>query len=313
MAARKDYYAALGVGKDAGPDEIKRAYRKLARKWHPDVNPGDAMAEDRFKEISEAYHVLGDEKRHQEYDRVGPEAFAQDFDLSDFGDQFGSFFRGGFRRGGPRRGRTVDFGMFEEILGGLGGARFGGARPQPPRPAPGRDIRVPLQLSFVDAVRGVDRTVAYRHGGGTTRSRVRIPAGVKEGTTIKVRGEGEPSTSGGPAGDLLLDVSVRPHPHLQRAGDDLRTDVPVTVYEAILGGKVRVPTLDGTATINLPQGTRAGQVFRLRGKGVANADGATGDLLARVVIQVPENIDDDMIALMEQFRSEHPYDPRADD
>lgn len=308
MAARKDYYAALGVGEDASAEAIKRAYRKLARKWHPDVNPGDAEAEERFKEISEAYHVLGDEKRHKEYDRVGPEAFAQEFDLSDFGDQFGSFFRGGFRPAGQGRARSADFGMFEEILGG-----FGGQRRQPPRPAAGRDVRLPLQLSFIDAVRGIDRTVAYRHSGGTQRTRVRIPAGVKDGTTIKVSGKGEPSASGGPAGNLLLDVSVQPHPYLERAGDNLRADVPVTVYEAILGGKIRVPTLDGTATINLPQGTRGGQVFRLRGKGVASAGGKVGDLLARVVIHPPEEVDDDLIALMEQFRSDHPYDPRADD
>jgi len=183
MAARTDYYATLGVGKDASASEIKRAYRKLARKWHPDVNSGDAAAEDRFKEISEAYHVLGDEKRRKQYDRVGPEAFAQEFDLSDFGDQFGSFFRGGFSPGGQGRGRGADFSMFEEILGG-----FGGARGQPPRSTAGRDVRVPLQLTFVDAVRGTDRTVAYRHGGGTARTRVRVPAGVKDGTTIKVRG-----------------------------------------------------------------------------------------------------------------------------
>ncbi len=312
MAARKDYYSTLGVGKDAGADAVKRAYRKLARKWHPDVNPGDTAAEERFKEISEAYHVLGDEKRRKQYDSVGPEAFAQEFDLSDFGDQFGSFFSGGFSPGGQGRGSSADFGMFEDILGGLGGGGFGGARRQPPRPAAGRDIRVPLQLSFVDAIRGIDRTVAFRHGGGTTRTRVRIPAGVKDGTTIKVRDKGEPSPSGGPTGNLLLEVSVQSHPHLQRTGDDLRTDVPVTVYEAVLGGNVRVRTLDGTATINLPQGTRGGQVFRLRGKGAANADGA-GDLLARVVIQTPDEVDDDMVALMERFRDAHPYNPRADE
>ena len=168
-------------------------------------------------------------------------------------------------------------------------------------------------MSFVDAIRGVDRTVAFRHGGGTARTRVRIPAGVKDGTTIKVRGEGEPSASGGPDGNLLLDVSVQAHSHIQRSGADLRTDVPVTFYEAVLGGKIRVRTLDGTATINLPQGTRGGQVFRLRGKGVANPDETTGDLLARVVIQAPEEVDDDVIAMMERYRDDHPYDPRAED
>ena len=312
MAARTDYYAALGVGDKASESEIKRAYRKLARKWHPDVNPGDAAAEERFKEISEAYHVLGDEKRRQQYDRVGPEAFAQEFDLSDFGDQFGSFFRGGFRAGGPGRPGGPDFGMFEEILGGLGGAGVAGGRRQPPRPSAGRDVRVPLRLTFLDAMRGVERTVGYRHGGDAERTRVRIPAGVKDGTTIKVSGKGEVSSSGGPPGSLLLELSVEPHSRLQRRGNDLHTEVPVTVYEAILGGKVRVPTLDGSATINLPQGTRSGQVFRLRGKGVGRESDA-GDLLARVVIQAPGEIDDGVVSLMEDFRSRHPYDPREDE
>ncbi len=313
MAARKDYYAALDVGKSASDDEIKRAYRKLARKWHPDVNPNDAAAEDRFKEISEAYHVLGDEKRRKQYDQVGPEAFAQEFDLSDFGDQFGSFFRGGVNMGGQGRSRQGDFGMFEEILGGLGGANFGGARQHRPGPTAGRDVRVPLLLTFVESVQGIDRTVAYRHGTGTARTRVRIPPGVQSGATIKVRGEGEPSPGGGPAGDLLLNVSVQQHPHLTRHGKDLRADVPITMYDAVLGGKVSVPTVDGNATINLPQGTRGGQVFRLRGKGVVKAGGKAGDLLARMVIQAPTEIDAELLAIMERFRADHPYDPADED
>jgi len=313
MAARKDYYATLGVTRDADADEIKTAYRKLARKWHPDVNAGNAEAEDRFKEISEAYHVLGDSQQREQYDRVGPEVFAQNFDLPDFADQFGHFFRSGFSPGAPGRERTADFDMFDDILSGLGGAGLGGAPRPPPQRAAGRDIRLPLQLAFGDAVRGIDRTVAYRHLGGTQRTRVRIPAGVKDGATIRVTGEGEPSPNGGPTGDLLLDVAVVPHPHLQCVGNDLRTDVAITMYEAVLGGKVRVPTLDGTSTINLPQGTRGGQVFRLRGKGVVTEDGTTGDLLARVVIHGPGTVDDDLLALMEKFRSEHPYDPRTED
>jgi molecular chaperone DnaJ len=310
MAARKDYYGALGVEKDATADAIKRAYRKLARKVHPDVNPGDAAAEERFKEISEAYHVLGDEKRRKQYDQVGPEAFAQDFDGSDFASQFGSFFRGGFggRQAGPVSG-NADFGMFEEILGGLGGSAYGDQRRR--RPRRGRDVRLPLELTLADVAAGIERSVAYRHAGGSERTRVRIPAGVADGATVKVRGKGEPSSSGGPAGDLLLQIKVAPHPHLTRQGSDLRTDVPVTFYEAVLGGNVRVPTLDGSATINLPRGTQAGQVFRLRGRGIGTGNSA-GDLLAKVTITAPTAVDDALAEAVAELRDQHPYAARDD-
>jgi molecular chaperone DnaJ len=197
--------------------------------------------------------------------------------------------------------------MFEEILGGLGGAR------RAPRPRPGRDVRVPLHLSFEDSITGVERTVAYRHGGGAGKTRVAIPPGVKDGATIRVSGKGEPSPSGGPAGNLLLDVTVQPHARLQRQGNDLRAEVPITVYEAVLGGKIKVPTLNGDATINLPANTRTGQVFRLGGKGVAPATGKPGDLLVKVMIQPPAQPDAKLVALMEAFRGDHPYDPRAEE
>ena len=170
-------------------------------------------------------------------------------------------------------------------------------------------MQVPLQLSFVDAVRGVERTVGDRHAGGSSRTRVRVPAGVKDGATIKVRGKGEPSPQGGPAGDLLLKVSVSKHPRLRRRGNDLIAELPVTVYDAILGAKVQVPTLDGTATINLPRGTRSGQTFRLQGRGVPAAGGTAGDLLARVRVQTPREVSDDVAELMHRFRDAHPYEP----
>jgi DnaJ-class molecular chaperone len=305
MPNRKDYYATLGVDKKADAEEIKRAYRKLARKWHPDVNPNDPQAEDRFKEIAEAYHVLGDADRRRQYDSVGPDAFAQQVDMSDFADQFGSFFRGGYAGGaGGGYGTRGDFSMFEEILGGLGG--FGGRGPAPPQQ--GRSVRIPVQLSFEESVRGGERTVGYRQDGGTLRTRVRIPAGIKPGATIKVRGKGEDSRSGGPPGDLLLDVSVAPHAHLSRRGEDLLVTVPVTVYDAILGADVSVPTLDGDSTIRMPAGTRSGQVFRLRGRGVPAENGA-GDLLATVKVQTPRDVDPELEELMRKFRSESPYDP----
>ena len=311
MSGRKDYYAALGVSKDTSADEIKRAYRKLARKWHPDVNPGDTAAEERFKEISEAYHVLGDEDRRRKYDQVGPEAFAQEVDLSDFAAQFGNLF-GGFRTA-PGQTRTGDFGMFEEILGGFGrpGASGFGAGPARTQPRPGRDVRVPLSLTLADIVTETERTIAYRHTGASQRCKVRIPAGVNDGATVRVRGKGESSPSGGPAGDLLLEVSIQPHPTLRRDGKNLRTEIPVTPYEATLGARIEVPTLDGAAKVELPPGSRNGQVLRLTGRGIEHA-GKRGDLLARVVIQMPREASPDLKEIMEQFRDRAAYNPRRE-
>lgn len=313
MAQRKDYYAILGVSEKASQDEVKRAYRKLARKHHPDVNPGDGDSEERFKEISEAYHVLGNEERRKQYDSVGPEAFAQDFDLSDFADHF----RTVFTTGGGRR----DVGFFEEIFGGggLGGVRFGGFPGGDPaagrgtrRPAPrkGADVQVELQLGLEEALSGTERTVRYRDRANATRSaRVKIPPGVREGQRIRVRGKGEPSLSGGARGDLYLTVRIAAHPRFEIEGTNLRVEVPVTVYEAALGATVEVPTLSGSTRIKIPPGTRAGQVFRLRGKGATDSNGA--DLLARIRIVLPEAPDEATLQLLRDWRDQHPYDPRA--
>jgi DnaJ-class molecular chaperone len=169
-------------------------------------------------------------------------------------------------------------------------------------------VRVPLQLTLLEAGRGVERTVAYRSQGGNVKTRVRIPAGVESGATVRVRGKGEAAPPGGTPGDLLLEVGVTKDPRFERDGRTLRTTVPVTVYDAVLGAKVRVPTLNGTATINLPRGTRSGQVFRLRGRGLG-PEGSAGDLLAQVIVQPPTDIDDDLVRLMEEFRDSHAYTP----
>lgn len=334
--ARKDYYEILGVGRDASEEEIKRAYKKLARKHHPDVNPGDADAEERFKEISEAYHVLGDEERRRQYDQVGPEQFAEEFDMSDFSQRWSRVFTGGGSRGGIRFDVGDLGGLFEELFGGAGatggpgmrtggrgdprtggrggprtGGRTRGARGGRPRPRKGRDVQVEVELGLEELLAGPERTVSYRSGSGERRrTRVRIPAHARDGQRIRIRGKGEPGSAGGTAGDLYLKVSLRPHPRFRLQGDDLHVDVPVTVYEAALGGRVEVPTLDGEARIDLPAGTRNGQRFRLGGRGAPGKDGDKGDLLARVRIELPEEIDEDVAELMRQFRERRPYDPR---
>lgn len=306
----KDYYAALGVVKDASPGDIKKAYRKLARKHHPDVNPGDAKAEERFKQIAEAYHVVGDSERRQAYDR-GPEQFAQEFDLSDFFRQFGG--RGG--PGGVHFGGNL--GDLFEVFGGQAGAAPRGA----PRTMaqPGRDVEVNVPLSFEDAVRGTERTVRYElpgpaGGSSTVSTKVRVPAGIEDGKRIRVRGRGEPGHGGAPAGNLYLRIQVAPHRFFERKHRKLHLELPVTVYEAGLGGTIRVPTLDGSTTIKLPAGTRNGQVIRLSGKGApapgAGSDGQKGDLYVTIRIELPEALDDGSRELLDKFAENHPYDPR---
>jgi len=308
--AKKDYYAVLGVKKDASAEEIKKAYRKMARKHHPDVNPGDADAEERFKEIAEAYHVLGDAERRAAYDK-GPEQFAQEFDLSDFFAQFGGGFGGGGMRGSVRFGG--DIGDIFEMFGGPAGAAGAGRRWNVAQP--GRDVEVQMPLAFEDALNGVERKVSYEiHDGPITRTvatTVRIPAGVEDGKRIRVRGRGEPGQGGAPDGNLYLRVKVAPHRLFTRKGADLYLDLPVTVYEAGLGGKIRIPTLDGTTTIKLPAGTRSGQVIRLSGKGGPRPDSkGKGDLYVTARIVLPESLDEGTEELLSRFAEEHPYDPR---
>jgi DnaJ-class molecular chaperone len=308
MAERKDYYAVLGVSKGASADEIKRAYRKLARKWHPDVNPGDAEAEERFKEISEAYHVLGDEERRKTYDHVGPEQFAQEFDLNDFASQFGAFF-GGRRQGGAAGG---GFGLFEDLFGGASGGQGGFHQPGP-RPMRGRDVSMEMTLGLREGLQGTERQLRYSLSGDQSprTTKVRIPAGARDGTKVKLRGKGEPGANGGPPGDLYLEVRLGPDPVFRLEGDELHTEVPITVYEAALGARVEVPTLDGTARIAIPRGTRGGQRFRVRGRGAPRrGEKGRGDVIVTVRIALPDPLDPEVVDLMEQLRDEHPYDPR---
>ncbi len=327
--ARKDYYKTLGVKSDADADEIKRAYRKLARKCHPDVNPGDAEAEERFKEIAEAYHVLGDAERRAAYDN-GPEQFAQEFDLSDFFRQFGQGFGGRAGQGGVH----VNVGGFGDLFDVFSGQQGGPPRGGPGTEwhggpgagwqggQPGRDVEVTVPLTFEEAVNGVERTVRYQRplpGGSSEASstKVRVPAGIEDGKRIRVRGRGEPGSGGAQAGNLYLKVRVTPHKIYDRRGSDLTLELPVTVYEAGLGGTIRVPTLDGKTTIKLPAGTRNGQVIRLSGKGApksgsGSGGGGKGDLYVTVRIELPKSLSEGAKELLETFAEEQPYDPRRD-
>ncbi len=304
----KDFYAVLGVSKDVSDTELKKTYRKLARQYHPDSNPGDAKAEARFKEISEAYSVLSDAALREEYDQIRAMGSGARFSAGGAGNQgFDDIFRG-FGRGG--RASASDF---DDILGNLfGGGRFG----QPSGgyggfggPTKGGDITANTTLDFLTAIRG--DTVSLRMADGR-EVKVKIPAGVSDGQKIRLKGKGQPSPDGGEAGDLVITVSVRPHPVFTREGLNLRVDVPVTFAEAALGATIEVPTLDGqTVRLKIPAGTPNGRVLRVKGKGVTTAKG-TGDLLAEVVVAVPANLSSAAVDALEAFAKLAPANPRDD-
>lgn len=315
----KDFYAVLGVSKDASAAEIKKAYRKLARTLHPDANQGDAAAENRFKEVGEAYAVLSDPDKREQYDGVRAMAGGARFTAggaggqAGFEDLFGGLFnqhaQGGQRTRAPAGGGGVPPG-FEDLLGGLftdGGAPGYGATRGPRR---GADVQATTQLGFTQAVEG--STVTLRSGEGRQVT-ARIPAGVRDGQKIRLRGKGRAGDAGAPAGDIVITVSVAPHPVFTRDGDDLRLTLPVSFAEAALGAEVEAPTLDGgTVRLRVPAGTPSGRTLRVKGRGVRTAK-ATGDLKVTVQVVVPQRLDGDAKAAVEAFRDATAGDdPRAE-
>ncbi|WP_025134846.1 DnaJ C-terminal domain-containing protein [Leucobacter sp. PH1c] len=303
----KDFYQILGVSKTASDAELKKTYRKLARTYHPDSNPGDAAAEAKFKEISEAYSVLSDAEQRAEYDQIramgaGSARFtAGGGGGQGFEDVFGGMF-GGAQRGGQHFSYQQGGGQnFDDIFGMFGGAQRG--------PQPGRDVQASTTLDFETAVQG--KTVTLQAPSGTVK--VKIPAGVSDGQKIKVRGKGEPSPNGGQPGDIILTVAVRKHPVFEREGHNLRLKLPITFSEAALGATVEVPTLGGDPVkLKVQPGTPSGRVLRVKGRGVKTAK-ATGDLLAEVQVVVPAHLSAEARAALEAFRDVEPNEnPRED-
>jgi molecular chaperone DnaJ len=293
----KDFYKVLGVSKDVSEAELKKVYRKLSRQNHPDTNPGDAKAEARFKEISEAYSVLSDKNQRAEYDQMramGPGARGA------FGGGQGGGFSGGFPGGFPAGGGFED--VFANLFGGGGGRGFG--------PQRGSDLTMKQTLDFIDGVKGTTIKVALGNGEPTT---VKIPAGVQDGQKIKIAGKGQASPNGGPAGDLIISLTVKPHPVFIRDGNNLRVTVPITYAEAVLGATIQVPTLGGEPVkLKVAPGTPNGRVLRVKGRGVVTSK-AEGDLLATVEIAVPSHVNDKAKKALEDFEAQLPSeDPRAD-
>jgi DnaJ-class molecular chaperone len=319
----RDPYEVLGVPRTASQGDVKKAYRRLAKKLHPDANKNDTKAAVKFAELNSAYEILGEDDKRKAFDRgeIDAEGKPRFRGFEGFGGHPGAGGAGGFesftwgpegvrRSGGAGAG---GFGGIDEILKNVFGSR-GGRGPQQfdyddfgasPR---GQDVTAEVTITLAEAAKGGARRVHLPNG---KEVEVKIPPGLADGQQIRLKGQGYPGAAAHAAGDALITVNIAPHPHFRLEGNNLRVEVPITLYEAVLGGKVRVPTLDGAVELAIPPGTSAGRVFRLKGKGLPGKSGH-GDLYAGVRIVLPEGKDSELEELMRKWREAKPYDPRRD-
>ena len=344
---QKDYYAILGVKKSASADDIRKAFRKLARKYHPDVNPNNKSAEEKFKEISEANDVLTDPKKRKIYDQLGyysdnidpaaAEAYARGggYGAGGFGGfpggghsagrgpqdvhfDFGNFDFGGFNQGGAeQRGGS---GGFRDIFSSMFGGGMGGGMGQEPHgPMPGQDLEYKVNVGFWQAIKGSTIKFSIQrpdgHGGMKAEPlEIRLKAGTRDGQRIRLQGRGEGGRKGGPAGDLYIIVKIAEHPVFTRDADDIHITIPVTFAEAALGAKIDVPTIDGRAQLRIPPGTQSGQKLRMREKGVPSAtrDGFVGDQIVTVKVVTPQMRDEKSKEILRELAKLNPDDPRQE-
>jgi DnaJ-class molecular chaperone len=330
----EDFYKILGVKRDATPAEIQKAYRDLARKYHPDLNPDDKKAKEKFQKVQSAFDVLNDEKKRKMYDQFGPgfenmQAGAgagggprggsytwtgqgpEGFEGIDLSQLFGGGIDPSTFGGGGGRSGFGD--IFEQLRRGAGGgAGAGRSRGRRGRsPAEGSDFHSDITISFQTAVLGGATDLALDRDGKHETISVKIPAGINDGGKIRLRGQGQPGANGGPAGDIILIVHVAPHPHFTRTGDRLDMKLPLMLSEAVLGAKVDVPTPYGTITLRVPPRTNSGAKLRIKGHGVKNKEGTRGDLYAEVQIILPETLDDDFMDAVRRLESRGQANPRA--
>jgi curved DNA-binding protein len=311
-----DLYSILGVAKSAEADVIKKAYRKLAGQLHPDKNPGNKKLEERFKQVNHAYDVLGDAKKRKLYDEFGEEGLREGFDpervraYRDWSSRQG-------RGGGPGSGGPGGQPDLESIFGAQGGAGgfgdlFGdlvGRSRRQRGPVKGPDFESEVTIDFASALRGAMLDL-HPSGADAAPVSVRVPPGAADGSRVRIPGQGGPSPNGGAHGDLVLTVHVTPHPHFRREGDDLHVDLPVTIAEAYQGAKVRVPTVDGSVNMKVPERTQSGSVVRLRGKGVARKGRSPGDLFVHFLVQIPKDGGAELDGLVEKIAAFQQGDPR---
>lgn len=317
----EDYYKTLDVGREASAAEIQKAYRRLARKYHPDHNPDDASAKQKFQEVQRAFEVLNDPQKREMYDRYGAS-----FDSAQAGQGPGG------PRGGPYTwspsggaGGFEDF-DFSQIFGGGagGGGPFGGftnvfrqrgagRRARAEAEERGADLRHELEIPFSTSILGGEVHVSVQRATGKVEAiTVKIPAGIEDGKKIRLRGQGEPSPLGGPPGDILITVRVAAHPHFQRRGDNLYVRTPVTLAEAVAGARIDVPTPRGTVTVRVPPGSSSGTKLRIKGHGASRPGQPPGDLFAEVQVTLPKNLDDESVDTIRRISDRYPFDPRAD-
>jgi len=301
----QDYYEILGVPRTATPEEIRSAFRKKAREYHPDVAKDKVKGAEKFKEVNEAYEVLSDPAKRTKYDQTGREAPGGGFAWQGSPGQAGMPDMEEFHFGGTG---YSDF--FEHLFGGMagGGFRGPGGRRMARR---GSDIEGDLMVPLEEALRGSVREVTLQRGGKTETYRVKIPAGVREGQRIRLAGKGESGPRGGESGDLYLRVRLARHPDLRVEGSDLYADLEVAPWEAVLGASVPVPTLDGAVSLKIPPGSTAGQKLRLRGQGLPREDGGRGDLYAVLEIAVPDRVGAEEKSLWEKLAEESRWRPRG--
>jgi DnaJ-class molecular chaperone len=314
----RDPYQELGVSRSASADEIRKAFRKLAKENHPDTNPGDKPAEERFKRVSAAFDIVGDATKRKKFDggeidadgRPANGGFAGG--QGPWGARPAGSYEGGFSRGGGAGRESfegVDLGdILGEMFGGAGGGaragagRGGGFGPFSQR---GSDVRARLEIDLEDSIRGGKKRIAFSDGRTID---VTIPKGAQEGQTLRLKGQGAPGRAG--PGDAFIELAIAPHPIYRREGEVLVMDVGVTAYDAVLGGKVEAPTPDGPVTLTVPKGSNTGAKLRLKGRGLVDAQGRRGDLFARLVVMLPDKPDPELEAFAEEWRKKRPYTPR---
>jgi curved DNA-binding protein len=303
--AKRDYYEILGVNKNASDEEVKRAYRKLAMKYHPDRNPNKKEAEERFKEINEAYAVLSDKEKRKQYDTFGAEGFRQRFTQEDIfrGSDFEEILSGLF---GGRGRREFKFGRggggfdFGDLFGGSYAYQGTGRMPQK-----GEDILYELTISLEEAVSGGEKRISYRKNGEVQEVSVKIPKGISAGKKLRLAGKGREGKKGGPPGDLYLQISIREHPVFAREGDDLIVEKEITVSEAILGTSIEVPTLEGIKRIKVPPGTQSHTKMRLKGLGIPRLEKeGRGDEYVKLIVKIPQRVTDKAKHLIQELAGE---------